>query len=97
MALDKVQDIAVFHKSDFLRIIEYSKTIGKWAKNYFLHNFNISHTNNTAITIYQKDNLLICMGLIRYCIVIFVIAIKQKRSIKNIRCVYDVINNIKKR
>ncbi|MDJ0569972.1 MAG: DGQHR domain-containing protein [Pleurocapsa sp. MO_192.B19] len=59
LTLNRIQDMAVLHKSDFLRIIEYSKTIGKWAKNYFLHNFNIRHTNNTAISIYQKDNLLI--------------------------------------
>ncbi len=59
LTLCNVQDINIFHKSDFLRLLEYSKTIGKWAKNYFLHNFNIRHTTNTSISIYQKYNLLI--------------------------------------
>ncbi|MEM7717480.1 MAG: DGQHR domain-containing protein, partial [Cyanobacteria bacterium P01_A01_bin.68] len=59
LTLSSILDIVIIHKADFLRIIEYSKTIGKWAKNYFLHNFNIEHSSNTAITIYQKDNLLI--------------------------------------
>ena len=59
LTLNKVLDVVVFYKSDIIRIYEYSKAIGKWAKNYFLHNFNIEHSSNTAITIYQKDNLLI--------------------------------------
>ena len=59
LTLNSVSDVVILHKADFLRIIEYSKTIGKWAKNYFLHNFNIKYNSNTAITIYQKDNLLI--------------------------------------
>ena len=59
LTLNGVSDLVVLHKADFLRIVEYSKTIGKWAKNYFLHHFNIKHNSNTAITIYQKDNLLI--------------------------------------
>jgi DGQHR domain-containing protein len=59
LTLSDIQNMAIFYKSDFLRIIEYSKTLGKWSKNYFLHNFDIRHTNNTAISICQKDNLLI--------------------------------------
>lgn len=59
LTLDLVKDIAIFHTSDFLRIIEYSKSIGKWARNYFLHNFDIEHNSDTAITIRQKDNHLI--------------------------------------
>jgi DGQHR domain-containing protein len=52
-------NIALFYKSDFLKVIEYSKTIGKWTKNYFLKSFNIDNTTHHAITIYEKDNLLI--------------------------------------
>ena len=58
-SLSKIQNVVVFHKSDFLRIIEYSKAIGKWSKNYFLRNFNIEHSTNTAINVYQKSNSLI--------------------------------------
>ncbi|MBW4535483.1 MAG: DGQHR domain-containing protein [Pleurocapsa minor HA4230-MV1] len=59
LTLSDVQNMAIFYQSDFLRIIEYSQTLGKWSKNYLLHNFDIKHTNNTAISIYQKDHLLI--------------------------------------
>ncbi|MGL4759627.1 MAG: DGQHR domain-containing protein [Patescibacteria group bacterium] len=59
LTLSDVEDTAKFYQSDFLRIIEYSTSIGKWAKNYFLHNFGINHTNDNAISIYQKENLLI--------------------------------------
>lgn len=59
LTLSSVLNVVVLHKSDILRISEYSKAIGKWAKNYFLHNFNIEHSSNTAITIYQKSDLLI--------------------------------------
>lgn len=57
--ISNIENIVIFYKSDFLRIVEYSKSIGRWAKNYFINNFNIDNSTSQAITIYEKDNLLI--------------------------------------
>lgn len=57
--LSPVTDIAIFYKSDFLRLTEYTQMIGDWTKFYFLNNFGIDHTINSALTIYEKDNCLI--------------------------------------
>ena len=59
LTLADVENIVKFYQSDFLRITEYSTSIGEWTKNYFLHKFDVNHINNNAISIYQKDNLLI--------------------------------------
>lgn len=57
--LSYIADMAVFYSSDFSKLIEYSKTIGKWTKSYFLKHFNVSSPTNQGITIYEKDNSLI--------------------------------------
>jgi len=57
--LSFVPDTVVFYSSDFLKVIEYSKAIGRWTKNYFLRNFNISNSTNCGIAIYKNDNCLI--------------------------------------
>ena len=59
LTLADVQNTVKFYQSDFFRLVEYSKSIGKWTINYFLHKFDVNHSNDTAITIKQKDNLLI--------------------------------------
>ncbi len=59
MNLSYIPDMAVFYSSDFSKLIEYSKTIGKWTKSYFLKHFNVSSPTNQGITIYEKDNSLI--------------------------------------
>ena len=59
MSLSSIPDMAIFYSSDFLKLIEYSKTIGKWTKNYFLNHFNISIPTSKGITIYEKDYSLI--------------------------------------
>lgn len=64
LTLNSVSDVVVLHKADFLRIIEYSKTIGKWAKNYFLHNFNIKHNSNCQIYDLCDKDILIDKGVI---------------------------------
>lgn len=57
--LSEIEDIAVFYESDYLKLYEYSQTIGKWTKHYFLHNFGIESSTDEAIIIYQKYHLLI--------------------------------------
>ena len=59
VTISNVEDIAVFYKSDFIRLHEYSQSIGKWTKYYFLNNFCLDHTTNESLTIYEKDNFLI--------------------------------------
>jgi DGQHR domain-containing protein len=59
VTLSKVSEMAVFYKSDFSRIEEYSQRIGTWAKNYFCNNFCIDTTNDESLTIYERDNMLI--------------------------------------
>jgi DGQHR domain-containing protein len=59
VSLSYIPDMAIFYSSDFLKLIEYSKTIGKWTKNYFLKHFNVSSHTNQSITIYEKDCSLI--------------------------------------
>lgn len=59
VSLSYIPDMAIFYSSDFLKLIEYSKTIGKWTKNYFLKHFNISIPTSKGITIYEKDYSLI--------------------------------------
>ena len=51
--------IAVFYKSDFIRLSNYSQSIGKWTKYYFLNNFCIDNTTDSALAIYEKDSSLI--------------------------------------
>lgn len=53
LTLNEAKDTVVFFQSDFLRVIEYSNTIGKWSKDYFLHNFNIRHTSEDSVNIHQ--------------------------------------------
>ncbi|MDY7021530.1 MAG: DGQHR domain-containing protein, partial [Cyanobacteriota bacterium] len=55
ITLSRADGIAVFYKSDFLRLHEYSENIGKWTKNYFLNHFCPEYTPNNGITIYEKD------------------------------------------
>jgi DGQHR domain-containing protein len=57
--LSIVADIAIFYKSDFLRLKEYSQMIGKWTKFYFLNNFGVDYRTDSGLTIYEKDNCLI--------------------------------------
>jgi|688.fasta_scaffold149731_2 DGQHR domain-containing protein len=57
--LSPVTDIAIFYKSDFLRLTEYTQMIGEWTKFYFLNNFGIDYRTDSALTIYEKDNCLI--------------------------------------
>lgn len=52
--LPNVDGIAVFYKSDFLRLHEYSENIGKWTKKYFLNNFCSEYVPDNAITVYEK-------------------------------------------
>ncbi|MEA5515432.1 DGQHR domain-containing protein [Nodularia sp. UHCC 0506] len=54
-----VEDVAIFYKSDFLRIKDYAERIGKWNKFYFLNNFSVEYPTNSGLTIYEKDNRLI--------------------------------------
>lgn len=57
--LADIEDIAIFYKSDFLRLKAYSESIGQWTKNYFLNNFFIENFSNEALTIYHQDLLKI--------------------------------------
>lgn len=57
--LSSVDDMAIFYKSDFLRLKEYAQIISKWSKYYFLNNFCIDYSTNSGLTIYEKDNYLI--------------------------------------
>ncbi|PSB09017.1 DGQHR domain-containing protein [Pleurocapsa sp. CCALA 161] len=59
VSLSEIKDIAVFYKSDFLKVIEYSETIGRWTQNYFLSNFNVNSFTNNAIAISEKNNSLL--------------------------------------
>lgn len=57
--LSKIEDIAIFYKADFFKIVEYSEAIGIWTKNYFLNKFNISNNTSESLTIYENSNSLI--------------------------------------
>lgn len=53
--LSNVEDMAIFYKSDFLRLKEYAQIISKWSKSYFLNNFCIDYETINSLTIYEKD------------------------------------------
>lgn len=47
--------MAVFYKSDFTRLYEYSENIGSWTKHYFLNSFCLEDTSDSAIRIPEKS------------------------------------------
>ncbi|WP_293125736.1 DGQHR domain-containing protein [Okeania sp. SIO1I7] len=57
--MQKVEDVVIFYKSDFIRLSEYSKNIGKWTRNYFLNKFYLNHRTHNSISIYEKNHELI--------------------------------------
>ncbi len=57
--LAAIEDIVTLYKADLLRLIDYSETIGRWTKKYFLSKFNISSNNDSGLTVYENSNRLI--------------------------------------
>ena len=55
ISLKNVDEIAIFYKSDLVRLHEYSENIGKWTKNYFLNHFCPEYVPNNGITIYEES------------------------------------------
>jgi DGQHR domain-containing protein len=48
----------VFYKSDFLKVIEYAQSIGKWARPYLLNLFGLSESSRNStntISLYEGD------------------------------------------
>lgn len=61
LSLNKDDHVKVFCQSNFLTLIEYAITTGKWSRPYFLDLFNIKAKNQDAIRISTEDNSLIRM------------------------------------